>query len=137
MGIEVRFVLGDMVVLNIPADKLLQLEQVKAFSYVAADEKLYPMNDKSRKAANVDQVVDKTLSQEVGLPQAFTGKSVVLGIVDQGFDYNHAAFRNDDGSTRIVKVIEYSFFKPQNKSPNFLKMDTEYRIQFCRRRYHL
>lgn len=108
MGIEVRFVLSDMVVLNIPADKLLQLEQVKAFSYVAADEKLYPMNDKSRKAANVDQVVDKTLSQEVGLPQAFTGKGVVLGIVDQGFDYNHAAFRNDDGITRIVKVIDYS-----------------------------
>lgn len=107
MGIKVRFVLGDMVVLNVPADKLLQLEEVEAFNYVAADEILYPMNDKSREASNVDQAADETLCIESGLPKAYTGQGVVLGIIDQGIDFNHAAFRNDDGSTRIVKVIEY------------------------------
>ena len=107
MGIKVRFVLGDVVALNVPADKLLQLEQVEAFSYVAADEILYPMNDKSREASNVDLAADETLSIEAGLPQAYTGQGVVLGIIDQGIDFNHAAFRKDDGSTRIVKVIEH------------------------------
>ena len=107
MGIKVRFVLGDMVALNVPADKLLQLEQVEAFSYVAADEILYPMNDKSREASNVDLAADEPLSIEAGQPQAYTGQGVVLGIIDQGIDFNHAAFRKDDGSTRIVKVIEH------------------------------
>lgn len=107
MGIEVRYVVGDMVALRIPADKLLQLEQVEEFSYVNADEMLQPMNDQSRAASKVDQVADDFKRQSAGLPQAYTGKGVVLGIIDQGIDYNHAAFRHDDGSTRIVKLIEY------------------------------
>ena len=48
MGIEIRYQIGDMVVLNIPADKLLQLEQVEAFSYIRADEMMSKMNDRSR-----------------------------------------------------------------------------------------
>ena len=38
MGIQVRYVLGDMVALRIPADQLQRLEQVEEFSYVKADE---------------------------------------------------------------------------------------------------
>ena len=108
MGVEVRFVLGNMVALTIPADKLLQLEQVEAFSHVGADERLSPMNDKAREANKVDQVADEAQSLTAGLPKAYTGQGVVLGVIDMGIDYNHAAFRNDDGSTRIVKVIEYA-----------------------------
>ena len=53
MGIKVRYVLGDMVVLNIPADKLLQLEQIEEFHYVKADEMNHPMNKQARKTTNV------------------------------------------------------------------------------------
>ena len=74
MGIEVRYVVGDMVALRIPSDKLLQLEQVEEFSYVNADEILQPMNDQSRAASKVDQVADDVKSQSAGLPQAYTGQ---------------------------------------------------------------
>ena len=107
MGIGVRYVLGDMVALYIPADKLLQLEQIEEFSCVVADEKKHPMNDKAREASRADQVADPAMSQTAGLPKAYTGQGVVLGVIDMGIDYNHAAFRNADGSTRIVKVIEF------------------------------
>ena len=130
MGIEVRYQIGDMVVLNVPADKLLQLEEVEAFNYVAADEILYPMNDKSREASNVDQASSETLCQKAGLPQAYTGQGVVLGIIDQGIDFNHAAFRNDDGSTRIVKAIEYPIKeKEEFTSDEAIKaLTTDYRL---------
>ncbi len=39
--------------------------------------------------------------QTSSIPQAFTGKGVIAGVMDVGFDFTHPAFRNDDGSSRI------------------------------------
>ncbi|MCF0192457.1 MAG: S8 family serine peptidase [Prevotella sp.] len=40
------------------------------------------------------------------MPQPYTGKGVVVGIVDFGFDYTHAAFRDANGNLRIKRVWE-------------------------------
>ncbi|MCM1079491.1 MAG: S8 family peptidase [Bacteroidales bacterium] len=37
-----------------------------------------------------------------GLPQAYTGKGVITGIVDGGMDPNHINFRREDGSCRVA-----------------------------------
>ena len=105
MGIQVRYVIGDMVALRIPADKLQALEDVEEFRYVSADEKKYPANDKAREASKVDKVDKPEAATQNGLPKAYTGEGVVLGVIDRCIDFNHAAFRNADGSTRIKKVI--------------------------------
>ena len=107
MGIEVRHILGRMVTLRIPADKLHLLEQVEEFSYVAADEIKGRMNDAARKATGVDEVNTTAAAQAQQLPKAYTGKGVVVGIIDGGIDFNHAAFRDAEGNTRIVKAIYY------------------------------
>ena len=105
MGVQVRFQIGKMVALNIPADKLQALEEVEEISYVKADEMLRPTNDLARKETKADQIVEAAKATAAGLPQAYTGKGVVLGIIDQGIDFNHAAFRHADGSTRVVKAF--------------------------------
>lgn len=107
MGIEVRHQLGRMVTLRIPADKLHLLEQVHEFRYVKADEMMSRMNDAARKATGVDQVNTAAAAQAQQLPKAYTGRGVVVGIIDGGIDFNHAAFRDAEGNTRIVKVIYY------------------------------
>ena len=38
-----------------------------------------------------------------GLDTSYTGKGVVIGIVDQGIDYNHPDFQNPDGTTRVLR----------------------------------
>ena len=108
MGIEIRYQIGDMVVLNIPADKLLQLEQVEAFSYIRADEMMSKMNDRAREATNVAKVNTAAAAAAQQLPKAYTGEGVVIGVIDSGIDFNHAAFRKADGTTRIKKVIDFS-----------------------------
>jgi len=50
----------------------------------------------ARAATGVDKI-----HQGLGLPQAYTGKGVVCGIVDGGLDANHINFRNENGSSRI------------------------------------
>ncbi len=120
MGVQVRFQIGKMVALNIPADKLQALEEVEEISYVKADEMLRPTNELARKETKADQIVETAKATAAGLPQAYTGKGVVLGIIDQGIDYNHGAFRHADGSTRVVKA-----FMMQDDKGNYISATSE------------
>jgi len=108
LGIEMRYQLGDMVVMNIPPDKLQLLDGVDAFYSVRADEILQPMNSLARQETQADKVSNTMQAVANGLPRAFTGNGVVLGVIDVGIDFNHAAFRKADGSTRIKKAIVYT-----------------------------
>ena len=61
-----------------------------------------PMLDKARPEAGVERI-----REGEALERAYTGKGVVVGIVDAGFDYTHPAFRHPvDGSLRIARVWE-------------------------------
>ncbi len=122
MGIKVRFVLGDMVALNIPAEKLLSLNDIEAFSYIQADKMARLMNEEARKATDVEKVNTDAAAKAESLPQAFTGANVVLGIIDKGIDYHHAAFRNADGSSRIKMLINYT---SPLESPTICKTEAE------------
>lgn len=124
MGITVRFVLGDMVALNIPANKLKELGQVGEFSYVMADEIRQVTNDLARIETSVEKVNTPSAATGAGLPKAYTGKGVVLGVIDGGIDFNHAAFRNADGTTRIKKAFIYS-----NDQKMLLEYNTEEEIK--------
>ena len=82
--------LGDLATLN----NLLEVE------YLSLSRKAKPQLNSARHDAGVDQV---HIGQ--GLPMPFTGKGVVTGLVDIGFDYTHPAFKNETGdSLRIIKV---------------------------------
>lgn len=120
MGVKVRYQIGKMVALNIPADRLQSLEDVEEIRYVKADEMLRPTNDLARKETKADQIVETAKATAAGLPQAYTGKGVVLGIIDQGIDYNHGAFRHADGSTRVVKA-----FMMQDNEGNYISATSE------------
>lgn len=108
MGIKVRLVVSDLVVLDVPADQLLQLEQVEEFIYVEADEMLEMDNDLARKETKVDNVSTLVKAQAEGLSQPYTGTGIVVGVIDQGIDFNHVSFRNPDGTTRIKKAIIFN-----------------------------
>ena len=44
---------------------------------------------------------------EIPRHSAFTGEGVVMGFVDTGIDFTHPDFKNEDGSTRIVKIWDH------------------------------
>ena len=46
------------------------------------------------------------------LDTSYTGKGVILGIVDQGLDYNHPDFLNPDGSTRVLRYWDHTISSP-------------------------
>ena len=107
LGVEIRDVIGRMLILNVPAESLTALGDLDEVESVSADQMCQVMNNIGRDKTNVSEVntLEKALSHN--LPQAYTGKGVVVGVIDTGIDYNHAAFRNADGSTRVKMAFRF------------------------------
>ena len=111
LGIKIRTTIGRMLILNIPAESLTALETIDEIESVSADQMNQTMNNNARQKSKVTEVATPEKAQQKNLPQAYTGKGVLVGLVDTGIDFNHAAFRNPDGSTRIklaMKIVKDS-----------------------------
>ena len=44
----------------------------------------------------------------IGLDTNYTGKGVILGIVDQGLDFNHPDFKHSNGQTRVLRYWDHT-----------------------------
>lgn len=85
-------------------DALQRLAKQQGVEYIQITSGATQMLNLARQEAGTDQILKGT-----DLPQAYTGKGVVVGVVDAGFDYMHAAFRRPaDGALRIKRVWEQS-----------------------------
>ena len=82
-------------------------------------------NDRTAKWVNIEQVRDGT---GAGLTQAYTGKGVILGIVDIGFDLTHPTFYAADGKTyRIKRFVENG--KTDDTNGHAIPLGREYRTE--------
>ncbi|MEY8351852.1 S8 family peptidase [Lachnospiraceae bacterium 54-53] len=52
------------------------------------------------------------------------GLGVIIGIIDTGIDYRHPAFRNHDGSTRILSIWDQT--DPSGRAPEGFTFGSEY-----------
>lgn len=60
--------------------------------------------DTARVAHYVNQVHDGV----GGLQTPFTGKDVIIGYVDTGLEFTHEDFKNDDGSSRVLRYWDHT-----------------------------
>lgn len=83
-------------------DALQRLAKQQGVEYIQITSGATQMLNLARQEAGTDQI-----HKGIDLPQAYTGEGVVVGVVDAGFDYMHAAFRRPaDGALRIKRVWE-------------------------------
>ena len=93
---------GNTATVRLSLNELKALAGKEGVKYIQLSSGVQQMLDVARKEAGTDDIHKGT-----SLPQPYTGKGVVVGIVDAGFDYLHAAFRNpEDGTLRIKKIWE-------------------------------
>lgn len=93
---------GNTATVRIGMSRIARIAEADGVEYVQVTAAPQPMLDVARAEAGVDMVHNAT-----SLEQPYTGKGVIVGIVDAGFDYTHAAFRNPtDGSLRIKRIWE-------------------------------
>lgn len=102
VGVKVTLQLDGILTVRLPLSAVPALEQMPFVKYIQMGTPVKPMMDKARQSAGVDKVHNAE-----GLAMPYTGKGVVVGIIDGGFDYTHPAFIDEEtGSLRIKRVWE-------------------------------
>lgn len=96
---------------------LLQENQFGDVPYNSVPRLYTPLSTVSLENSGILQVQTQPALQ-------LTGNGVVIGFVDTGIDYTHPAFRNSDGTTRIISIWDQTDRK--GKKPSLFPYGTEY-----------
>lgn len=81
---------------SVPVDDVERVASLKSVKRFQLARPVSAKMDNARKSTGVDLI-----HQGSDLPQTYTGKGVICGIVDNGIDANHINFRDDEGKNRI------------------------------------
>ena len=95
-GVKVLRVRGNIAFVVVPLADVERVAALKCVRRMELPRRMYQKMDVVRKEIGVDKI-----HQGIDLPQAYTGKGVVTGIVDGGIDPNHINFLKPDGTTRF------------------------------------
>ena len=97
VGVSIGTQAAGWVTAWVPYDKLEAIGEIPGVTYITTGDLVYPTLDKALADIGYDAVWNSSV-----LPMPYTGKGVIVGVVDIGFQWDHAAFRRADGSTRIA-----------------------------------
>ncbi|MDR2824180.1 MAG: S8 family peptidase [Prevotellaceae bacterium] len=102
LGVRINTVLSQIITARVPVNQLEAVATLPNVERLEISNKAYPLLDKARESTNVDK------SQSgLDLPNStpFTGKDVVVGVIDGGFEYGHINFYDTLGTTLRVKCV--------------------------------
>jgi len=120
MGIEIGSKIGNIVSVRIPSNALSDLSKLHQFSYLQLAQKIKP---------DLDRVIPDTRADSVHmgylLDSSYSGKNVLIGITDWGFDYTHPMFYDTAlEHTRILAAWDQ--FKTSGPAPDGFNYGTLY-----------
>ena len=108
MGVKVGTTVGRVAVLRMPVDRLEEVAALPQIESLSANQRHTVECLNTRIETGASTLHDAALARAEGLSQGYTGRGVVVGIVDTGIEYNHLNFLNPEtGATRLRGAILY------------------------------
>lgn len=98
-GYAPKVITDRLLSVTLPVGQIERLSSLEAVEGVDAVRRFRPLMNNARRETGVDKVQAGT-----GLETPYTGKGVIIGVIDQGFQYNHIAFTDGEGKSRIAAV---------------------------------
>ena len=118
LGVQVQCSFDNgLITANIPVDKINEVAGISNVQRVNVASLMTPATYKAREATHVDDLL--TLSNDAissGLTNKYDGTGVVLGVIDTGIDFQHIAFKDKDGNSRIKRAYVYNGSRAQEYS---------------------
>lgn len=130
-GATVTSIRGNLALIEFPKSALEAIEASGAVRRITIERMLGQKLDRVRQTVGVDKI-----HSGIGLPRAYTGKGVLTGTVDGGFDPNHVSFLKEDGSTRFGRFTYYrpvqsgGYYEQIVPSSGVYEIDTESSVYF-------
>lgn len=105
MGVMIQERFNDFVTALIPVDIIERVAEVSDVKEVNVARKMRLRTNMARYYTNADDVIDYSNDAiTAGLPQAFKGSGVVVGVIDDGIDFQHSMFKDANGNSRIKRA---------------------------------
>ena len=98
LGAKIRGVVGNIVMMEASYSKLEAMAAVNGVMKIDLGPRVRKQTDITRNVTQAGDVISGTGEK---LPQAYTGKGVMVGIVDAGFDPTHPMLKDKDGNLRV------------------------------------
>ena len=110
LGVQVQCSFDNgLITANIPVDKINEVAGISNVQRVNVASLMTPATYKAREATHVDDLL--TLSNDAissGLTNKYDGTGIVLGVIDTGIDFQHIAFKDKNGNSRIKRAYVYN-----------------------------
>jgi len=91
---------GNIWTVQVPVTGVEAFCQLPGISFIELDQPVFPDLNIARQTTRVDSV-----HAGINLPVPFSGKGVVIGVIDFGFDYNHPTFYDTTHSAYRIKRV--------------------------------
>jgi len=122
INLGVRITWSSDVYLNMlfPVDHLGAIHDITCLEYIESPGQIYPDLDR----AIIDLRAD-SVHQGIGLDMGYTGKDVIVGVIDWGFDYTHPTFY-DTLLEKYRIIAAWDQFKKSGPAPQGYDYGTAY-----------
>ena len=100
LGVEVQHKFGKVLTASVPLRRIGAVSELACVKQMQLAQKMSVCNDKAREMSMVNEAQGMR-NQSSG---TFSGKGVVVGMVDVGIDFNHIEFADADGKSRVRRV---------------------------------
>ena len=106
LGGEIRSLLANQVLVDLPMAQLDNAAAIEGVMLIDIPGDGTQKTDIARKKSQVDEAHQGKAAGETDLPQAYTGKGIIIGLIDGGYDFTHPMFKDKDGNLRIKGVYQ-------------------------------
>ena len=100
LGVYVGTKAGSVWTAQVPLESVAAFTNLAGIKYIALDAPIFPLMDSARRQTHADSA-----QQGINMPAGVSGKGVVVGIIDAGFDFNHPAMFDTTYSQYRIKKI--------------------------------
>lgn len=100
-GVDVREISNGYAVLNVKKELIDEVANVEEIIYIEKPTALIFSLLRGKQASCINEVQQTFANNE---NNGLFGEGVIVGIADSGIDFTHEAFRNQDGTTRILNL---------------------------------
>lgn len=122
LGASIRADYGHFATASIPLSVLREAASTEGIRYIALGNEVKLLNDYGRKVCGIDDI---HANEGNRLPMPYKGEGIVLGVIDNGVEFAHTAFRDSDGKGLRIKRV-WLQKSSRGKAPEAFGYGTEY-----------